>query len=55
MDVDFQRQVEYDGLTSIIFSISQIYDLKGNIRNRLVNSTGRANEVLLDENLVQSE
>ena len=33
----------------------QIYDLKGSTRNRHVKSTGRENEVLLDENLVQSE
>lgn len=32
---------------------SQIYDLKGSTRNRHVQSTGRENEVLLDENLVQ--
>ena len=31
----------------------QIYDLKGSTRNRHVKSTGRENEVLLDENLVQ--
>ncbi len=34
---------------------SKIYDLKGSTRNRHVKSTGRENEVLLDENLVQSE
>jgi len=33
---------------------SKIYDLKGSMRNRHVQSTGRENEVLLDENLVQS-
>ncbi|KAH9178847.1 hypothetical protein EDB89DRAFT_1901620 [Lactarius sanguifluus] len=33
---------------------SKIYDLKGSTRNRHVKSTGRENEVLLDENLVQS-
>lgn len=32
---------------------SKIYDLKGSARNRHVSATGRANEVLLDENLVQ--
>ncbi|KAI0274930.1 hypothetical protein BC834DRAFT_921142 [Gloeopeniophorella convolvens] len=32
---------------------SKIYDLKGSTRNRHVKSTGRENEVLLDENLVQ--
>lgn len=34
---------------------SKIYDLKGSTRNRHVQSTGRENEVLLDENLVESE
>jgi 1-phosphatidylinositol-3-phosphate 5-kinase len=34
---------------------SKIYDLKGSTRNRHVKSTGRENEVLLDENLVQSK
>ena len=34
---------------------SKIYDLKGSTRNRHVRSTGRENEVLLDENLVESE
>ncbi|THV06539.1 hypothetical protein K435DRAFT_481972 [Dendrothele bispora CBS 962.96] len=33
---------------------SKIYDLKGSLRNRHVQSTGRENEVLLDENLVQT-
>ncbi|EJU00051.1 hypothetical protein DACRYDRAFT_117647 [Dacryopinax primogenitus] len=33
---------------------SKIYDLKGSMRNRLIQSTGKLNEVLLDENLVQS-
>ncbi|KAH8094601.1 hypothetical protein BXZ70DRAFT_1033808, partial [Cristinia sonorae] len=33
---------------------SKIYDLKGSTRNRHVASTGRENEVLLDENLVES-
>ncbi|KAJ3989013.1 hypothetical protein F5890DRAFT_1401940 [Lentinula detonsa] len=33
---------------------SKIYDLKGSTRNRHVQSTGRENEVLLDENLVQT-
>lgn len=32
----------------------QIYDLKGSTRNRHVQSTGRENEVLLDENLVEA-
>ncbi|KAI0049301.1 hypothetical protein FA95DRAFT_1677695 [Auriscalpium vulgare] len=33
---------------------SKIYDLKGSTRGRHVQSTGRENEVLLDENLVQT-
>ncbi|OCH90065.1 hypothetical protein OBBRIDRAFT_731550 [Obba rivulosa] len=33
---------------------SKIYDLKGSTRNRHVRSTGRENEVLLDENLVET-
>ena len=35
--------------------ILQIFDLKGSTRNRHVKSTGRENEVLLDENLVECE
>ncbi|CAL1694246.1 unnamed protein product [Somion occarium] len=35
-------------------TFSKIYDLKGSTRNRHVQSTGRLNEVLLDENLVQT-
>ncbi|KAJ7292858.1 hypothetical protein C8J57DRAFT_1267311 [Mycena rebaudengoi] len=33
---------------------SKLYDLKGSTRNRHVQSTGRENEVLLDENLVET-
>ncbi|EJD03732.1 uncharacterized protein FOMMEDRAFT_105874 [Fomitiporia mediterranea MF3/22] len=33
---------------------SKIYDLKGSTRNRHVHATGRENEVLLDENLMQT-
>ena len=33
--------------------ITKIYDLKGSMRNRHIQETGRANEVLLDENLVE--
>lgn len=33
---------------------AKIYDLKGSTRNRHVQSTGRENEVLLDENLVET-
>jgi len=41
---------------SLLFRLSeQIYDLKGSTRNRHVQSTGRENEVLLDENLVESK
>lgn len=35
-------------------SISGIFDLKGNIRNRHVQSTGKENEVLLDQNLIEN-
>ena len=38
----------------LVFS-EKIYDLKGSTRNRHVQSTGRENEVLLDENLNESE
>ncbi|KAJ1555792.1 1-phosphatidylinositol-3-phosphate 5-kinase [Cladochytrium tenue] len=34
-------------------TISRTFDLKGSTRNRHVQSTGRQNEVLLDENLVE--
>ncbi|CAG8602955.1 4921_t:CDS:2 [Paraglomus brasilianum] len=33
--------------------ISKIFDLKGSMRNRHVQSTGKENEVLLDENLLE--
>jgi 1-phosphatidylinositol-3-phosphate 5-kinase len=36
-------------------SLGKIYDLKGSTRGRHVQSTGRENEVLLDENLNESE
>lgn len=35
--------------------VLQIFDLKGSMRNRHIQETGKANEVLLDENLVESE
>eukprot|EP00842_Homolaphlyctis_polyrhiza_P006114 jgi/Hompol1/6503/HPOL_002385-RA len=35
-------------------NISRIFDLKGSMRNRHVQSTGRQNEVLMDENLIES-
>lgn len=34
--------------------MQQKYDLKGSVRNRHVQATGRTDEVLLDENLRQS-
>ncbi|KAJ1968249.1 Mitochondrial distribution and morphology protein 12, partial [Dimargaris verticillata] len=34
-------------------SVAKTFDLKGSMRNRLVQDTGRADEVLLDENLVK--
>lgn len=34
-------------------SISHIFDLKGSMRNRHVQSTGKQDEVLLDENLLE--
>ncbi|KAJ3297269.1 1-phosphatidylinositol-3-phosphate 5-kinase [Rhizoclosmatium sp. JEL0117] len=34
-------------------SISKIFDLKGSMRNRHVQSTGKQNQVLLDENLLE--
>ncbi|CAG8493964.1 5651_t:CDS:2 [Diversispora eburnea] len=33
--------------------VSRIFDLKGSMRNRHVQSTGKENEVLLDENLLE--
>ncbi|KAG8818037.1 1-phosphatidylinositol-3-phosphate 5-kinase [Serendipita sp. 399] len=51
---------QFDALRSIcrcekdlISSLSRIYDLKGSRRNRHVHYTGKVNEVLLDENLVE--
>jgi len=34
-------------------SPSRIFDLKGSMRNRKIQSTGEQNEVLLDENMVE--
>lgn len=34
-------------------TFSKIYDLKGSTRNRLIKPTGKVNEVLLDENLME--
>lgn len=46
--ITLQHQI----IDSAVFA--QIYDLKGSTRNRHVQSTGQANEVLLDENLVEA-
>ena len=35
------------------FNLSSIFDLKGSVRNRHVQSTGKQNEVLLDKNLLE--
>lgn len=40
-------------MSSGLINVAQVYDLKGLTRNRMVQRTGRENEVLLDENLVQ--
>ncbi|CAG8499697.1 23686_t:CDS:10 [Racocetra persica] len=40
-------------LMNIIIRNLQIFDLKGSMRNRHVQSTGKENEVLLDENLLE--
>lgn len=56
MTADFQRYINHAGvIITYLELLSQIYDLKGSTRNRHVKSTGRENEVLLDENLVQSK
>ena len=34
--------------------MSRIFDLKGSLRNRMAPSTGKEDEVLLDENLIES-
>ncbi|KAJ3145592.1 1-phosphatidylinositol-3-phosphate 5-kinase, partial [Irineochytrium annulatum] len=47
MDVVVMENLFYDR------KISRIFDLKGSKRNRHIQSTGRQNEVLLDENLVE--
>jgi len=39
----------------IVLAFGKIYDLKGSTRGRHVQSTGKENEVLLDENLNESE
>lgn len=47
MDVLVMENLFYDHKTS------RIFDLKGSMRNRHVKQTGRENEVLLDENMVE--
>lgn len=54
MEGVFRKYVYTLDLCHLPTSICQIFDLKGSIRNRHVNSTGKENEVLLDENLVES-
>ena len=47
MDVIIMENLFYDKKTS------RIFDLKGSMRNRHVEQTGKENEVLLDENMVE--
>ncbi|KAK9241054.1 hypothetical protein V1525DRAFT_447599 [Lipomyces kononenkoae] len=47
MDVIVMENLFYDR------KLSRIFDLKGSMRNRHVEQTGKANEVLLDENMVE--
>ncbi|AMD22153.1 HGL187Wp [Eremothecium sinecaudum] len=47
MDVIIMENLFYDKKTT------RIFDLKGTMRNRHVQQTGRENEVLLDENMVE--
>ncbi|KAK9248041.1 hypothetical protein V1506DRAFT_453538 [Lipomyces tetrasporus] len=47
MDIIVMENLFYDR------KLSRIFDLKGSMRNRHVEQTGRANEVLLDENMVE--
>jgi len=55
-DRRFSKVCQIDCLSKTFAEIwFKIYDLKGSTRNRHVKSTGRENEVLLDENLVQSK
>jgi 1-phosphatidylinositol-3-phosphate 5-kinase len=37
----------------LIYATIQIFDLKGSMRDRKIQSTGEQNEVLLDENMVE--
>ncbi|KAK9468144.1 hypothetical protein V1512DRAFT_203844 [Lipomyces arxii] len=47
MDIIVMENLLYDR------KLTRIFDLKGSMRNRHVEQTGRANEVLLDENMVE--
>ncbi|KAK9483498.1 hypothetical protein V1527DRAFT_473107 [Lipomyces starkeyi] len=47
MDIIVMENLFYDR------KLSRIFDLKGSMRNRHVEQTGKANEVLLDENMVE--
>ncbi|KAK9455543.1 hypothetical protein V1511DRAFT_521267 [Dipodascopsis uninucleata] len=47
MDILVMENLFYDR------QLSRIFDLKGSMRNRHVEQTGKANEVLLDENMVE--
>ena len=52
----FQQGMEDSAIPQqqhLLIKVLQIFDLKGSTRNRHVQSTGRENEVLLDENLVE--
>lgn len=40
-------------MNQVFICFFQIFDLKGSMRNRHVQATGRENEVLLDENMVE--
>ncbi|KAJ3322288.1 1-phosphatidylinositol-3-phosphate 5-kinase [Boothiomyces sp. JEL0866] len=48
MDILVMENLFYERL-----NISRIFDLKGSVRNRHVQSTGKQNEVLLDKNLLE--
>jgi 1-phosphatidylinositol-3-phosphate 5-kinase len=48
MDILVMEHLFYERM-----NISRIFDLKGSIRNRHVQSTGKVNEVLLDKNLLE--
>ncbi|KAK9478476.1 hypothetical protein V1514DRAFT_330808 [Lipomyces japonicus] len=47
MDILVMENLFYDR------NLTRIFDLKGSMRNRHVEQTGKANEVLLDENMVE--